>query len=635
MSKDPWTHKKNIYTAQQSVPVQAPKKKWRLLPILWLALKRTCMALGAIVLVTMLMISWTLAPVVDEIDVQLPSQMVLTLELEGVLDDLPEEVSFVDPFAKEHKTLRNYINAIERAKTDPRVKGIHARMKSPRYALAHIQELRAALQDFRESGKFAYVFASSYNSGLGSYYLARSFDEVWMQPMGVVTVSGLNAEIPFLRTVLDTVGVEPQMFQRKEYKSAYESFTNKEISEANRESTREMIDDLAGVIQSELETDLGFDIKPLVDQGLFVDVAAKDAGLIDVLGFEHDLLVKMNKMVTGNAEGEGLTYVAFGRYVQDMLTVQAGFANPVFGVTDTVSQPDRSRIALIYAVGAIMDDDVQGNTMNDGTAGAEDIAEALINAGRDESVKAVVLRVNSPGGSPVASETILNAVALLKGKGIPVIVSMGPVAASGGYWISAYADQIFVLPTTITGSIGVLGGKISFAEMWNKIGVNWERIGWGENSAIWSSNSRFSENESKHVNAMLDHIYDRFIERVATGRAMDKDAVDAIAKGRVWTGIRAVELGLADQLGGLNDALDYAAQQVDEKYTRKDLDVVVLPKPLTALEQFIELVEGQVSAGHRLGAYVSYLEPLEPLIQEFMMMHNARDQSVYTPIRVQ
>lgn len=626
MKKDPWSQKKNMYSAVPEVATPKPKRRWRLLPILWMALKRTCTFLGAVVLVMIVMMLWAIGPYVQEIEQKLPERIVLHMELDGRIDDLPQEASLADPFSEDINTVLNYVNALERAQGDPRVLGIYAELKNPSISLAHLQELRAALKAFRDTGKFAYVYALSYRGGLGHYYLADAFDEIWMQPMGVVLLNGLNAEMPFMRDVLDKVGVEPQMFQRKEYKSAYESLTNSNISKANKESTEILIQDIAKVITSDIEDGTEFDFKALVDRGLFLDQEAFQVGLVDHLDYSDALFLAINEKVTGDPKKKNFTYTSFKSYIAEPLK-QNAFSAPK-------EDSPKPNVALIYAVGAIMDDDKQGNSSDDGVAGAEDIAQALYDAAEDSSIKSVVLRVNSPGGSPVASETILRAIEKVQEQGKTVTVSMGPVAASGGYWIAAYADEIFVLPSTITGSIGVLGGKFSLEKLWQNVGVNWSRTSWGDNSGMWSMNTPFSDSEAERMNAMLDHIYDGFVARVAQGRGMDVKDVDKIARGRVWSGVKAVELGLADQFGGLNDALDYAAAQIDENYTRADVDVVVMPKPLSAIERFVELLEGQVRAGDSLGVMVDYLEPLEPAIEKFVIMQDARTNSVYSPINV-
>ncbi len=634
MKKDPWSKRKNLYSSPVPKAVSKPKVKWRAFPILWLALKRTCMFLGASILISSIIMAFTIASVVKDMNVELPDKMVLYMELDGELGDLPQDMSIVDPFSNHTKTLKGVIDAINTAKTDPRVMGIYARVKSGRYQLTHIQELRAAIKDFRTSGKFAYIYASSYGNGLGGYYLATSFDKIWMQPMGSVMITGINAQMPFLRNVLDKIGIEPQFFQRKEYKNAYDSLTNSEMSGENREAMDALISGIAGVLNSDISADRGFDkgeFKKLVDSGLFISNEALKTGLIDVVDYADILVEHINMKVTGNIKGDGLIYINFDSYMNKTTIQNDGLFN--------ISEEEKTapRIALVYAVGAIMDDDgssahALASLGGSPVAAADKIAGALIAAAYDDDIDGVVLRVDSPGGSPVASETILRAVQKLQEKGKSVTVSMGSMAASGGYWISAYADQIFVLPTTITGSIGVLGGKFSAQQLWKNLGVNWDGSKWGANSAMFSANTPFSKDEAERMNIMLDNIYDSFITRVSKGRDMSIDQVEEIARGRVWLGTHAVKNGLADQFGGLNDALDYAAVKAGAR-GRSDIDILIMPKPLTPIEKFMELLESQVTAGKIMGIQAKILESLSPIISDFLVAQDSNN-SVYAPVEI-
>ncbi len=636
MKKDPWSKRKNLYSSPIPRAVKKPKIKWKVLTILWLALKKTCMLLGAVVLAMSVITAWSFSSIINEMEVELPHQMVLYMELDGKLGDLPKDISITDPFSHNSKTVKSFIDAIDRAKTDPRVEGIYAKLLTGRYALAHVQEIRAAIKSFRKSGKFAYIYSPSYGNGLGGYYLASSFDEIWMQPMGSVMITGVSIQMPFLRGVLDKIGIEPQFFQRKEYKNAYESLIASEMSTANREAMGALVADITDVLNADISADRGFgagEFKAMVDRGLFLSDEAVDANLIDVSDYSDKLIEHINLQVTGKAKAENLIYVNFDRYINELAQQGNIVGDALFGISKEKTKP---RIALIYAVGAIMDSKV--NAMSVGIAGekiaaADEIAGALLMAAYDGNIDGVVLRVDSPGGSPVASETILRAVQKVQEEGKSVSVSMGATAASGGYWISAYADQIFVLPTTITGSIGVLGGKISVQKLWEKLGVNWDGVSWGKNSGIWSMNTPFSKSEAERMNAMLDNTYDSFITRVGKGRMMDFDEVEKIARGRVWVGTSAVEIGLADQFGGLNEALDYAAVKVGAS-GRSGVDVVILPKALTPIEQFIELLEGQVMAGKIMGVQAALLTKLQPMINEFMVMQDAQSNSVYAPVNI-
>jgi len=626
MNQDPWTRQKKLHSPPTTKVAEAPKRKWRILPILWLAFKRTSMLLGAVILIGSFVMVWTLAPYVEDIDESLPDEMVLYMEFDGSMGDLPASGGFVDPFLEDKKTVKNYIDALERAKTDPRVKGIYARLKNMQMSVAHVQEVRQAILNFRESGKFAYIYASSYEGGLGSYYLATAFEEIWMQPMGVLVIPGIGAEMPFIRGMLDKIGIEPQIVKRKEYKDAYDMITETGMSDKSREALRILIDDIASVLKADIALHRDMtqaSVKDAVDKGVFLSDEALSAKLIDKADYADVLVGQINKQVTGQERNDSLAYVRFKSYITDMKQ-QKKFA--------TKKKKDGS-VALVYAVGAIMDSDREGNAIDDGVAGADEIAKALIDAAYDNSIDAVVLRVDSPGGSPVASETILRAVQKVKDEGKVVIVSMGSAAASGGYWIATLADKIYVLPTTLTGSIGVLGGKVSMAGLWQMLGINWDEVSWGKNATIWSMSKPFSESEKERVNAMMDNIYSNFVKRVAKGRNMTEEEVEKIARGRVWSGKSALEIGLADEFGGLNEALDYAAVQTGAM-DRHDVNVVVMPKPLSAIERFLELIETQATTADTLQMQSEIMKEFMPAVQDMMMMKKLPNGAVYEPVKL-
>ncbi len=643
MNKDPWSTRKNLYSTPVPKEVTKPKTRWRVWPILWTAVKRTCMLIGAAVLISAIISAWVASSLLKDAQPQtLPSEFVLFMNFDGQLGDLAQDVSLADPFASSGPTMKDYLDALDRAKDDPRVQGIYGRLEAGGYSLAHIQELRKAIKDFRDSGKFAYIYSSSYGEagGLSSYYLATAFDEIWLQPMGIVAITGISAEVPFLRSVFEQIGIQPQFFQREEFKSAYESLTNSDMSEPNRKMTEYLVKDITDTLSADIASDLGIlveSFKALVDQGLFTSKEAEAAGLVTHVDYADVLVKQINAQINGNAE-EDANYVPIRNYIRLYKQKQQSLSKALMASQkNDTEKPAKPSVALIYAVGMILPSEGDGGgptgLLDDGIAGADKIAAALLEASEDDNISAVVLRVNSPGGSPVASETILRATQIVQDKGKPVIVSMGPTAASGGYWISAFADRIFVLPTTVTGSIGVVGGKFSIQELWNKLGVNWERIQWGKNAGLWSVNTPFSESEAERMNVMLDNVYDNFLQRVATGRKMEIEEVRKIAKGRIWTGKSALRVGLADEEGGLNEALDYAAKLSGAK-DRHDANVVIIPRPKNAIERLIQLLEQQVYAGQMLQTQAKVIENFEPLAQNIEIMRSPQSYTVYTPIEL-
>lgn len=629
MSKRNFKQHRPLFATPVPKEVNSAKIQWKILPVIWLATKRMAMTLGFLMLINIALMLVILPAFVSEKGnvPSLPDEMVLFLEFEDGFYELPEVGGFADPFGESTLTVREMVDAIERATDDDRVKGIFARMRGGDFALTHVYELRAALKRFRDAGKFAHIYSSSYGEGgggLGRYYLASAFDQIWMQPLGIVTISGVSAEIPFMRGTLDKLGVEPQFFQRKEYKTAYESLTSKGISKYNKEMMERLVGDIRAEILATIPLERG--MKPaafekLVNKGLFTSAEAEKAGLITRADYGDILLDDVAEELTGERDIEELDIVTLKNYAA--LSADDG---GLMGL-------GKAKVALVYTVGAIMPKGDDSGFGADGIAAADEIAPAILQASRDEDVKAIVLRVDSPGGSPTASESILRAVEKAQERGKIVVVSMGATAASGGYWVSAYADRIFALPTTLTGSIGVVGGKFAIEELSSKLGVNWDKVTWGKNAGMWSLNTPFNASEGERINAMLDQVYDSFIARVAKGRKMEPEAVDKIAGGRVWTGTRAVEVGLVDEIGGLNDALDYVAVQL-EREGRNDLKVEVLPKPKTPLEQLLELFGAQVQMGQAVKWQARVMEVFQPAL-EMIQVHSGEPVSTYEAMRLQ
>ena len=597
-------------------------------------MKRSAMVLGFLMMLNIFVMLSILPSIMSAPPgPQLSKKFVLFVEFEGGFRETDQPADFFDPFKPKPLTVHEIISVLDNAADDARVQGIIARMNDGAFSLAHIQEVRGAVKRFRESGKFAHIYSSSYGAagaGLGRYYLASSFDEIWMQPLGIVTISGVSAEMPFMRGLLDKLGIYPEFFKRKEYKTAYENITDSKMSRFNRLALELMIDDVKEVMLSEIPADRGLEkdtFVKLVDQGLFTAQEAEEAGLISHADYGDVLLSNISEAVIGDRDYDELDLVGMEEYAVAIRAekVKAQSSSKV------------SKIALVHVSGAIMYEGEGGFTGGSDVAAANTIAPAILKAAKDSNVEAIVLRVDSPGGSPAASESILRAVERAqKEYHTPVYVSMGSVAASGGYWVSAYADRIFVNPTTITGSIGVVGGKFSIGGLSEKIGVNWQDVSWGQNAGMWSPVRPFGKSGSERVNAMMDSVYQNFIERVAKGRGMELEAVDKIAGGRVWTGKRAVKIGLADEIGGLPETLNYVAKELGLK-NRNDLQVQIYPKPKTALEQFVDLLEGQVMIGQELKTQAKFLQSVSAVTQPAMQIyqiHQDEPVSAYAPLEL-
>ncbi|HQX28136.1 MAG TPA: signal peptide peptidase SppA [Alphaproteobacteria bacterium] len=639
MPRNRWTRHRPLFSDPVSRDVRRGRIQWRVLPIAWLAIKKTCTVIGAFVLVTVLLSILMLSGLNETTAPPLPQKMALYLEFSDGFYEKPSGSALAGSFNLEPPTVHQVVDAIDLAAKDERVMGIMARMDGGTFSTAQTKEVRDALARFRASGKFTRIYSASYGEaggGLGRFYLASAFAERWMQPLGIVSIPGVAAEMPFFRGTLDKIGVEPQFFQRKEYKTAYENLTAKKMSPQNRETLEHIVGDLRAVLTRDIAADLQISpvkFEALVNKGLFTGPEALQEKLVTELNYVDVLVSRISEELTGDSESEEEFFVdpkaylaALGREQSESNLVRGHFSDA------------RSRVALVHVAGAIMDTRIgvtsaPSGFADEGIAAADEIAPAILDAAEDESIEAIVVRVDSPGGSPVASETILRAIDRAREKGKPVIVSMGSTAASGGYWVAAHADRIFATPTTITGSIGVVGGKFSAKDVWPKLGVNWERVEWGRNAGLWSINTPFSESEAERINAMLDQVYDAFLKRVSSGRKMSVEQVDKIAGGRVWSGEAAKRVGLVDEIGGLQNALDYTATLLKAE-DRFGLDIVILPKPLTTFEELLAFLseQGAVYEGLKFQAMLGRVS--KPFMDQ-MDVISQPNFTTYEPLRVQ
>jgi protease-4 len=517
--------------------------------------------------------AWLLLPSRPE----LPERIVLTVDLRDGL----EEAAAEDPLSllgfAASPTLSEVVLALDRAGRDPRVKGLIAQLSGEGPGFAQTQELRTALAQFRAQGKFAYAYADSFGEfgpGTRGYYLATAFEEIHLQPIGSLGLTGILIETPLLRGLLDKLGVQPSGDKRGAYKSAADMFLEDELTPAHTESLESLADSLDQQIKAGIGDGRGLEpalVARLIDDGPYFALEAQQAGLVDGLSYWDDVVEQAKKTA-----GFGSELVALADYAQ------APEALP----------DDAPVIALIEGIGAI-----QGGKSDYGPAGgwvmgADTVAGALAAATDDPQVEAILFRIDSGGGSAVASETIGHEVRRAVQAGKPVIVSMGDVAASGGYWIAMDASKIVAGAGTLTGSIGVFAGKPVLDRFWQDIGVVWGRVQRGENADMWSTGLDYDARGRARLEAFLDRIYETFLEGVARGRALSPEAAAKAAQGRVWTGAQAKELGLVDELGGFARALEVAREAIGLE-PDWPVELRLFPPPRAPWQQALDLLSGE------------------------------------------
>lgn len=504
----------------------------------------------------------------------IPRQTVLKINFDEAYrevrsDNLLTEISEVSPLS-----FYDLVKAINLAAIDDRVKVLVGRVGNSPLGLAQIQELRQAVATFRSKGKKAYIFSAGFGSfggGTSEYYLASAFDEIWMQPNTDLGLTGIAMEVPFFRKLLDKVGIKPEFYARHEYKNAMASVLDERMSEPFRQ---EMLR-LGGTILAQTVSDISAarglseeDVNRLINRAPLFAAEALEAKLIDRIGYEPELFDEIQKTVSGEV-------VEISDYASVIREGRKGLPKVAVLVADGVINEGKS-----------IDNPLQGEA----TVGAATVTEQLNEIARDKNVKALLLRVNSPGGSYAASNEIWYALnKLKKERQMPVVVSMGNYAASGGYLIALPGDKIIAEPSTITGSIGVLGGKMVLNGLWQKLDINWEALRFGSNAGILSMNTGFSESEKDIFNKSLDNAYEDFTLKVSQARKIDAAKMDELARGRIWTGSGALKNGLIDDIGGFNKALGIAKElagiKPEDKFT-----IAYYPKQKTLQEKISEVL---------------------------------------------
>lgn len=556
--------------------------------------------IASLILFFAFMISISALVAIQEKPVEAKSNTILLLKLNQVIKDRKSNFpvftfNFSTIGAENQIGLNDILANIKKAEEDNKIKGIYLQLSGLQTGIATIEEIRNALLNFKKSGKFIIAFSDTYTQG--SYYLASIADKIYLNPGGSVNLIGISADLMFFKKTLEKLDIEPEIIRHGKFKSAVEPFLYDRMSPENREQIRTYVGSIWDHMVQQISESRN--IKPdqinrFADSLLLWDIkAAQNYGLIDAALYKDQVLDTLARL-TGRNQAKDLQFIGHSKYLR---------------VPSKDRKYSRNEIAVIYAEGDIVPGEV-----NDGFIGSEVISRTIRDARRDSSVKAIVFRVNSGGGSALASEVIWRELDLAR-KVKPVIASMGDVAASGGYYIVAPADTIVASPNTITGSIGVFGLLVNAQGFFNnKLGITFDvekTNDWSDFASIYRP---LSATERIVLQKMVDETYTTFVNRVSDGRNMVYSAVDKIGEGRVWSGKNAVELGLVDVLGGLSDAIRLAAEKAG---LEDDYRVVELPRMEDPLTRLMKELTGEVKERiikKELSEYYRYYRSINNLL---------------------
>ncbi len=492
--------------------------------------------------------------------------------LELVLDDeIPDQETadgLAQLFGGRKPTMRDYVEALRLARDDGRINGLLVTIDGPDVGTAKLQELRDAIVDFQKKDKWAVAYletAGEFSPGNRDYYLATACGSIWLAPPGDINLVGIHAEVPFFRGALDLLGVVPDMDHIGKYKSAMNTITDKAMNEAYRESMEALVSSVYGQLKRGIAQGRRMkeeQVAALIDNGPYIGPRAIEAKLVDTLGYRDDLETHLKEK-----NGGVLPLVKVGKYLKAGRYFTRG-----------------PKIALVYGLGGVSRGENDSNPATGSLImGSVTTAAAIKKAREDPSIRAIVFRVDSPGGSYIASDVIYHEVMLTKDKK-PMVVSMGDVAGSGGYFVSMGANKIVAEPATITASIGVLAGKLVTTGLWNKVGITFDTVQRGRHATFFSTGSKYTPEERDLFEGWLQRIYKDFVDKAAKGRGKTYDEIHAVAQGRIWSGEDALRLGLVDELGGLTTAIRRALElaHIDPE---SRVQLVILPEPKSFLER--------------------------------------------------
>lgn len=544
---------------------------------------------------------------------RVPDRTILEADFEQALPEYVPDSPAAKLFMKHQSTVKDVIDAIDRGAEDARVVGMVAKIGAAPLGMAKTQEIRDAVRRFRSNKKFAIAYAETFGEfgpGNGAYYLATSFDQIYLQPSGDIGLTGIIMESPFVKGTLSKLGLTFKGDHRYEYKNALNFYTETKYTAPHKEAMSAIMNSWFGQMKDgicQARQIAPEKFQAIVDAGPYLGKEAVDAKLVDGVAYRDEVYNQAKAKA-----GDRAQFLYLDKYL------------------DRAGHPHESgkAIALVYGVGGVTRgksdyDPTQGSV----NMGSDTVAGAIRAAAQDKDIKAILFRVDSPGGSYVASDTIWREVVNARKAGKPVIVSMGDLAGSGGYFVAMAADKIVAQPGTITASIGVLGGKVLTSGLWDKVGLSWDEVHQGANATMFTGTHDYTPAEWARFEAWLDRVYVDFTSKVADGRHLSKDKVLQIAKGRIWSGQDAKNLGLVDELGGFDTALELA-KKAAKIGDADDVKLVLYPREKTFLQTLLQRGGADNSDKEAVGQTLAkIMETVQPITRELDAVGiNRKDQ---------
>ncbi|MFN6541528.1 MAG: signal peptide peptidase SppA [Nostoc sp. EkiNYC01] len=505
--------------------------------------------------------------------------------------------------AEDRMTLRKVVETLEKARRDPRIVGIYLdathTSEIDNVGYASLKEIRKALEEFRAGGKKVVAYGSNWSEK--EYYLSSAASSVILNPLGLMEVNGLSSQMMFLSGALQKYGIGVQVVRVGKFKGAVEPLILTKLSPENREQTQKLLDDVWGEWRNAVGTSRKIQPEQLQaiadNQALLEATQAKTSGLVDQIAYADEVVSDLKKLTNTDKKDKTFRQINLNDYAE------------VSGKSLGVERDSKNKIAVVYAEGEIVD-----GIGEDGEVGGDRFAKIFNRLRQDKDVKAVVLRINSPGGSATAAEVMQREVKLTR-EVKPVVVSMGDTAASGGYWIASDSNRIFAEPNTITGSIGVFGILFNGQKLANDNGITWDSVKTGRYADVQTVSRPKSAQELALYQRSVDRIYNMFLNKVSQGRKLPEQKVAEIAQGRVWSGVAAKEIGLVDEIGGLNSAIAYAAK---EAKLEEDWELQEYPRFSSFGERFFGRATQEVR--NNLAIESTQIKQSHPLAAEFQKL---------------